>query len=120
MASPLLSPTRSYMDGRNRMVREHAGGRTVIELDNEMVRWATTPRVTQEFLDRLAGSRSNAPTRAPLGESGGAWEKICEIPVSYLMGKLPPEAWEDRKALARIINDRDLRKLRCDAEGRTY
>lgn len=113
-----LPETRTYRDG-NRMVRERAGARTVIEMDDQMIRWATTPRITQAFLDSLAASR-NLNRRAPLGDSHGAWQKVAEIPVSYLMGKLPPDAWEDRKALSKIIGDRDVRKLRTDGDHRTF
>lgn len=117
-ATSVIPETRTRLDG-NRMVRDRPGSRTVIEMDNQMVRWATTPRITQEFLDRL-GDQRKQNRRAPLGDKHGAWQKVCELPVSWLMGKIPPDAWEDRRAIAKLINDRDVRGLRTDGDGRTF
>lgn len=113
-----LPETRTYRDG-NRMVRERAGARTVIEMDDQMIRWATTPRITQAFLDNLANQRKQN-RRAPLGDSHGAWQKVAELPVSWLMGKIPPDAWEDKKTIAKLINDSDVRGLRTDGDHRVY
>ena len=120
MIQPKIAPTRTWMDGPNRMIRERAGARTVIEIDGgKIMNWATTPRISQDFLDLCAYQRSVAPTRARIGDWHGGFQKVAEIPASYLYGKVPPDAWEDRKAIAAIVNDRDLCKLRTD-NGRTF
>lgn len=82
------------------------------------VRWGVTEEVDGRLLD-ANHERGTRTGRAPLGDSHGAWQKVSEIPVSVLFNKLPPEHWEDEKALARVLNDPEMRAFRCDG-GRRF
>ena len=92
-----------------------AGVSTKIVLDDQMLRWATSERVTQEFLDRMARLR-NLERKAPRGDSHGSWQKVAEVPYNWLFAKVPE--LEDEKAVARLLNNFDYRKLRCDGTHR--
>lgn len=94
--------------------------RVEIDIDEMagVARWGVTEQVDPLLLKRNH-ERGAVTGRAPLGDSHGAWVKCAEIPMSMLFEKLPPEAWEDQKALARILNDPENRAFRCDG-GRTF
>jgi hypothetical protein len=111
-------PETPYRVDGGKLVRERQGARTTIQMDGEMVRWATSERVTEEFLKRLKVSR-DMNKRAPLGDAHGAWQKVADVPVGWLMDRLPVDAWEDKKALAKVLNDPDMRYLRADGDHRT-
>lgn len=91
-----------------------------IEIDAlaDEVRWGVAERIDRRLIDRNH-ERGTRTGRAPLGDSHGAWQKAAEVPLSVLMEKLPPETWEDQKALAKFLNDPDNRAFRCDG-GRTF
>lgn len=114
---PNKQATRMEITGHNTAVYHRPGGYTKIELDGQMMKWATSEWVCQEFLDKLQDLR-NAGGRAPLGDSHGAWQKIAEVPFNLLADKIPVEAWEDQKAIAKVLNDRDLRYFRTDGDFR--
>lgn len=96
---------------------ERDGARTKVMMDGKMLRWATSERVSQEFLDRLKTMRDQE-RRAPMGDSTACWQKVCEIPAALLFEKIPPDAWGDEKAMARLLNDPSLRAFRCDGSHR--
>lgn len=117
MTRQTLPPTRAYINADGAYVRERPGVRTTVVNDDQVYRWATTERVSGKFLEWVAESR-NQEKRAPLGDSHGAWQKVCEIPMTLFMEKLPPHAWEDKKAIAKLVNDPDLRLFRTDGTHR--
>lgn len=93
----------------------------------------TTTAISQSFLDARAAEQQQALAnnhgRAPMGDAHGAWQKVAEIPLALLMqhcrGSLAELAekgfsFADQKALKRLINDPDLKKLRSDVPERTY
>jgi hypothetical protein len=112
-------PTRAYVDASGRYVRERQGSKTIVEANGDEVRWSTNEWISDDFLARLKHTRDQE-RRAPLGDSHGAWQKVAEIPLSLLMQKLPPEAWEDKRALAKIVNDADLKYFRADGNHRRF
>jgi hypothetical protein len=109
--------TRMEITGPNSATYHRPGGFTKVEFERNVMRWATSEYVSQEFLDLLAAQR-NMEQRAPLGDKHGAWQKVAEIPASMLFDKVPHDAWEDRKAVNRVLNDPDLRAFRTDGTHR--
>lgn len=93
------------------------GAQTKIMLDGQMMRWATSERVSQEFLDRIEQER-NLERKAPRGEATSCMQKVAEIPFSLLISKIPPDAWDDDKAINKLLNDPDLRAFRTDGNHR--
>lgn len=91
-----------------------------VEIDDlaGQVRWGVKSLIDGRLLD-ANHERGTRTGRAPLGDSHGAWQKCGEYPISVLFNKLPPEHWEDEKALAKILNDPEMRAFRCDG-GRTF
>lgn len=112
-------PTRLEITGHNSAVIHRQGGYTKFEFERNVLKWATSEYVTQEFLDLMAEQR-NRETRAPLGDKHGAWQKVADVPASILFDKIPVDAWEDKKALGRILNDSDFRAFRADGNHRTF
>jgi hypothetical protein len=112
-----LPETRGYIDASGNYVRERPGVRTTVVQDDKIYRWATAQRVSGQFLEWCKNSRDQNK-RAPLGDSHGAWQKVAEIPMTLFMEKLPPHAWEDKKAIAKLANDPDLRLFRTDGDFR--
>lgn len=110
--------TRMEIDGST-ATYHRPGGFTKFEFERNVLRWATSEYISQEFLDLMAESR-NLERRAPLGDKDGCWQKVAEIPASMLFDKVPADAWEDKKALGRIINDSDFRAFRADGNHRTF
>lgn len=96
---------------------ERQGARTKVMLDGQMLRWATAERVSQEFLDRMKALR-DMERKAPRGDSTGCWQKVAEIPVSFLLDRVPPDAWGDERAINKILNSSDFRGFRCDGNHR--
>lgn len=92
--------------------------RTVVEVADGTMRWATTQIVPEAFLDRLAAQRAAAPRRAPLGDRHGGWQKLGELPLALALQHIPADAWEDGKAWSQLLNDRDLGRFRAQPEGR--
>lgn len=101
----------------NGWVMDRDGARTKVLMDGQMMRWSTSEWISQEFLDRLKVMR-NMERKAPMGDSHGGWMKCAEVPVAWLLNKLPPDAWDDQKAVARLLNDPDVRYFRCDGSHR--
>ena len=91
------------------------GAATKVLLDGQTMRWATAEWMSQEFLDRMAALR-NLERKAPRGDSHAGWQKVAEVPLTWLLGKVP-ELDDDRR-LARVLNDSDYRYLRCDGNHR--
>lgn len=91
------------------------GASTKVMLDAETMRWATAEYVSDTFLERMARLR-NLERRAPRGDSHGAWQKVAEVPYNWLFSKVPE--LEDAKAVAKLLNDSDYRRLRCDGTHR--
>jgi hypothetical protein len=112
-----MNETRAYVDASGNYVRERPGTRTTVTVDDQMVKWATSEYVSEEFLKRMAHLR-NQEKRAPLGDSHGAWQKVAELPMSWFMNQLPTHAWEDKKAVAKIVNDSSNRAFRADGSHR--
>lgn len=79
----------------------------------------TTTAIPTSFLDARAEERKRA-TRAPLGDHHGAWQKVAEIPLALLFSKIPVDAWEDQAALAKLLNDPDMRNFRSDGDHRQF
>lgn len=96
------------------------GVQTTIRRENGTTRVWNQYAIPNSFLDGLRARRNDAPTRAPLGDSRTVDHKVAEIPLALVMQKLRPEEWEDPKAWARLLNDRDFSVFRVDAEGRTF
>lgn len=96
------------------------GKRTVVEVADGRLRWATTQLIPERFLDRLQAERAAAPRRAPLGDAHGAWQKVGELPLALVLQHIPPDAWEDGKAWSRLLDDRDLRRFRADGDHRRF
>jgi hypothetical protein len=90
-----------------------------VDDDDRMVRWQAAEHIPEAFLARNR-MKQDKGGRAPLGDSHGAWQEVAEIPLSFLMEKLPPDAWEDEAALRRLVNDPDLKAFRTDAPGRVF
>lgn len=99
-------------------VSPHKSVEIVIDEQDDMIRWGVREPVDDGLL-RRNHERGTVTGRAPLGDSHGAWQKCAELPMSVLMEKLPPDAWQDQKALARLLNDPDNRAFRCDG-GRVF
>jgi len=116
---PDLPETRAYIDGSGRYVRERPGTRTMLTMDGDMMRWAETTRITQEFLERLKHTRDQNK-RAPLGDKHGAWQKIADIPMKLWAEKLPPHAWDDKTAIKKLLNDPEVRLFRADGDYRQF
>jgi hypothetical protein len=114
-----MNETRAYVDASGNYVRERPGTRTTVTMDDQMVKWATSEYVSEEFLKRLAHTR-NQEKRAPMGDKHGAWQKVGDYPAAWFMDQLPKDAWEDKKALGKIINNSDNRAFRADGNHRTF
>jgi hypothetical protein len=113
-----LPETRAYMDG-GKLVRERPGARTTVHIDNDMVEWATSEVVSDTFLKKMAHLR-NQERRAPRGESRGEWQLVGEYPATWFFNQLPQDAWEDTKAIGKIVNNGDYRALRADGNHRRF
>lgn len=113
------APTRMEITGEGRATYHRPGGFTKFEFENNVLKWATSEWVSQEFLDLMAEMR-NLERRAPLGDKHGSWQKVADVPASILFDKIPVDAWDDRKALGRILNDSDFRAFRADGNHRTF
>lgn len=111
--------TRVVMDGPNRMVRYGQGSSTIIEATADEVRWATRTYVTDDLLARNAEGRK-ANRRAPLGDAHGAWQKVADVPLALIFEKIPHDAWEDKKAWAKVLNDPEVRYFRADGDYRRF
>ena len=111
------APTRMEITGNGTAIYHRPGGFTKFELEGKIMKFATSEWVSQEFLDLLASMR-NQEKRAPLGDSHGGYQKVAEIPASMLFDKIPPDAWDDKKAVNRILNDPDMRAFRTDGTHR--
>jgi hypothetical protein len=85
----------------------------------QKLRLQQTTAIPQSFLDARAEERKRA-TRAPLGDSHGAYQKIAEIPLALLFAKIPPNAWNDQAALRKLLNDPDIRAFRSDGDHRRF
>ena len=90
-----------------------------IDEQADEIRWGVYEQIDTALIERNKARSNHGPKRAPLGDAHGAWMKVCEVPVSVLLEKLPIDAWEDEKALARFLNDPDNRAWRTDG-ARTY
>ena len=101
----------------NGWVMDRDGARTKVLMDGEMLRWSTSEWISTEFLDRLKAMRDQE-RRAPMGDSSGCYQKVAEIPAALLFEKIPPDAWGDEKAMARLLNDPDLKSFRVDGNHR--
>jgi hypothetical protein len=101
----------------NGWVMDRDGARTKVLMDGQMMRWSTSEWISQEFLDRLKAMRDQE-RRAPMGDSTGCWQKVAEIPVSFLLNRIPADAWDDQKAIGSLLNDPDLRAFRTDGNHR--
>ena len=101
--------------GRDGFTFARQGAATKVLLDAETMRWATAEYVTEAFLAKMARLR-NLERRAPRGDGHAAWQKVAEIPYNWLFSKVPE--LEDHKAVAKLLNDSDYRKLRCDGTHR--
>lgn len=100
-------------DGRNRIVRERRGGATLIEVDGDQCRWATTEIVPSDLLAKLAEGRKRNGRTAPLGDRHGAFVKMGEVPIALLIQKgVPASQWGDAEVLTRILNDPDYRAFK--------
>ena len=110
-------PVRMEITGPTTATYHRPGGYTKVELENNIMRWATSEWVSQEFLDLLAQER-NLEKRAPLGDKHGAWQKVATVPTTMLFDKVPPDALEDDKAINRWLNDADMRAFRTDGNHR--
>lgn len=103
-------------------VRGQPGSKVDVQLEpasigKHRIRLQQTTAIPRAFLDARAEERK-AAGRAPLGDSHGAWQKVAEIPLSLLFAKIPPDAWQDERALNKLLNDPDLRFFRSDGEHR--
>lgn len=101
----------------NGWVMDRDGARTKVLMDGSMMRWATSEYISQEFLDRCKSMRDQE-RKAPRGDSHGGWMKCAEIPVSFLLSRIPADAWDDQKAIGSLLNDPDLRAFRTDGNHR--
>jgi hypothetical protein len=110
-------PETPYRIDGGKLVRERAGARTVVQMSNQQIKWATSEWVSEDFLKSMAHTR-NQEKRAPLGDKHGAWQKVAEFPLNWFMNKLPTDAWEDMKAISKIANDGDNRAFRADGNHR--
>lgn len=99
------------------MTIERDGARTKFLLDGKMMRWATSYRVSQEFLDACKQLRDQE-RRAPMGDKTGCWQKCAEVPAALLFDKIPPDAWADERAIAKFLNSSDFRAFRTDGNHR--
>lgn len=61
--------------------------------------------VSDELLKKNAEGRSRSGRIAPLGDSHGAWVKVGEIPLDFLLDRIPPDAWEDTKAVEKVLEE---------------
>ena len=104
---------------RAKLYRADGSGFVTIERDGNTLQWATSEWVPNDLLDKLAAQR-NMENRAPLGDSHGAWQKCAEIPLTILLQKIPFDAWGDERAMAKVLNDPDLRAFRCDGNHRRF
>jgi hypothetical protein len=96
------------------------GVRVTVDVDGDTTRIYNTYSIPRKLLDANAELRKEN-RRAPLGDSHGAWQKCADnVPLALLMEKIPPEHWEDEKALARFVNDPDLRAFRTDGDHRVF
>jgi hypothetical protein len=93
------------------------GAQTKILLDGDLMQWATSEVISHTFLDACKQMR-DLERKAPRGESTSCMQKVAEIPFSLLISKIPPDAWDDDKAIARLLNDPDLRAFRTDGNHR--
>ena len=93
------------------------GAETKVLLDGKMMRWATSEWVSQSFLDRMKRWRDQE-LKAPRGDATGCWQKVAEVPFSLLLDRIPKDAWDDTRAVNRLLNDSDYRYLRCDGNHR--
>jgi len=105
-------------------IRRMPGVETKVRLDDagrgrHQIRLQQTTAIPESFLAARAAERA-AAGRAPLGDSHGAWQKIAEIPLALLFSRIPVDAWEDQDALAKVLNDPDLRKFRSDGDYRKF
>lgn len=112
------------MTEQNFTIKHRPGVATKVRLDDagrgrHQIRLQQSTAIPTSFLDRLAAQR-NAGGRAPMGDSHGAYQKVAEIPLALLFEKIPPDQWEDQKALAKLLNDPDLRKFRTDGLHRRF
>lgn len=90
-----------------------------VERENGHFKVQNHQHVSDDLLAKNAeGRKRNA--RAPLGDSHGGWQKIADVPFSLLMSKIPPDAWEDQAALAKLLNDPEIRAFRCDGDHRRF
>lgn len=88
-------------------------------LDGNTLKWTNNEWVPTDLLDRLAAER-NLEKRAPMGDSHGSWQKVAEIPVALLLDRIPFDAWGDDRAMAKVLNDPDLRAFRADGNHRRF
>jgi hypothetical protein len=94
------------------------GVETRIERDGNTTRIWNTTRIPGAFLDGLQAQRNAAPGRSPLGDRP---QLIGVFPLELMLERLGGAAnWEDQKAWAKVVNDRDLSRFRTDAPGRTF
>ena len=91
------------------------GASTKVLLDHQTMKWATAEWVSPEFLARMERLR-NLERRAQRGDGHAAWQKVAEVPYNWLLSKV--HELEDEKAVAKLLNDSDYRKLRCDGSHR--
>jgi hypothetical protein len=95
------------------------GVRVTVDIDGDTRRVWNTYSIPHKQLDAFKAQR-NQNRRAPLGDSDGAWVKCAEIPLSLLLQKIPPDAWGDEKALAKLLDDPEWRAFRTDGEHRRF
>lgn len=86
-------------------------------LDGKMMRWATAEWVSQEFLDACKSMRDQE-RRAPRGDSTGCWQECARVPMALLIQHLPFDAWGDEKAVAKVLNNPEVRFFRTDGNHR--
>lgn len=61
--------------------------------------------VTDDLLKRCAAGRADNSRIAPLGDRHGAFRKVGEVPLSFAIGRIPPDAWNDEKAWDRLLTE---------------
>lgn len=101
------------------VIRRSPTTELLLDVDGDMLKWATRVHVPDDLLDRLAEGRK-ANRRAPLGDKHGSWQKVAEIPLAHAFDKIPPDAWEDRRAWEKLLNSGELRAFRCDGDHRVF
>lgn len=110
----------AHIDGAGRLHLQRMGARTIIECNGKNWEWATTTVVPQALMEANQRARNaSGSRRAPMGDSTGCWQKVADhIPVEWLKSQIPMDAWDDEKALNRLLNSRDYRKFRVDGDFR--